>query len=79
MKKVIGLFFIFSGVFTLSAQENLTYQKPPKEILELVDYERAPQVIMDSKKEMMVFLYRNTYKSLEDLNQDEMKLGSALT
>ncbi len=75
MKKVIGLFFIFSGVFTLSAQENLTYQKPPKEILELVDYERAPQVIMDSKKDMMVFLYRNTYKSLDDLNQDELRLG----
>jgi dipeptidyl aminopeptidase/acylaminoacyl peptidase len=75
MKSVFFLAISFAFTFTICAQENLTYQKPPKEILDLVDYERAPQVIMDSKKEMMVFLYRNTYKSLDDLNQDELRLG----
>lgn len=58
-----------------SAQENLTYQKPSASILALADYERAPTVSMDSKKEYMLFSYRNTYKTLEDLNQDEMRLG----
>ena len=61
----------FSGI----AQENLTYQKPSKEILDLVDYERAPSVSMDTKKEYMLLSYRNTYKTLDDLNQEEMKLG----
>lgn len=57
------------------AQENITYQKPPKEILALVDYERAPSVSMDTKKDYMLLSYRNTYKNLDDLNQEEMRLG----
>lgn len=61
--------------FSANAQENITYQKPPKEILELADYERAPSVIMDTKKEYMLMLTRNTYKTLDDLNQDELRLG----
>lgn len=68
------LFALFLG-FTLQAQENLKYQTPPKEILELADYERAPSVNMDSKKQLMILSYRNTYKTLEDLNQEEMRLG----
>lgn len=61
--------------FAFFAQENSLYQKPPKEILDLVDYERAPSVFMDSKKNMLVFGYRDTYKTLEDLGQEEMRLG----
>jgi hypothetical protein len=30
---------------------------------------------MDTKKEYMLLTYRNTYKSLDDLNQDELRLG----
>ncbi len=75
MKSVLSIiaFLIFS--FTAVAQENLVYQKPSKEILALADYERAPSVIMDTKKEYMLLTYRNTYKSLDDLNQDELRLG----
>jgi dipeptidyl aminopeptidase/acylaminoacyl peptidase len=57
------------------AQENVTYQKPPKEIMELVDYERAPSVMRDSKNEYLLFTFRNTYKNLEDLSQEELKLA----
>ncbi|KOY87400.1 aminoacyl peptidase [bacterium 336/3] len=57
------------------AQENVIYQKPSKEILEIADFENAPSVLMNNKKEYMVLSYRNTYKSLEDLNQEEMRLG----
>ncbi|HEX8577513.1 MAG TPA: prolyl oligopeptidase family serine peptidase [Flavobacterium sp.] len=70
--------FTFSVFFLLSlayAQENITYQKPSKEILDLVDYERAPSVSMDTKKEYMLVSYRSTYKTLEDLNQEELRLG----
>jgi carboxypeptidase C (cathepsin A) len=59
----------------LSAQENLNYQKPSAEILALADYQRAPSVSMNSKKEYLIFSYRNTYKTLDDLNQEEMRLG----
>ncbi len=59
----------------LAAQENLTYQKPPKEILELVDVQRAPSVSMDSKNRHMVLMYRNSYKTLADLSDEELKLA----
>jgi len=57
------------------AQENLVYQKPPAEILALADYERAPSVQMDSRKEYMLLSYRSTYKTLDELNQEELRLG----
>lgn len=57
------------------AQENLSFQKPSKEIMDLVDYERPPSVSMDTKKEYMLLSYRNTYKTLDDLNQEELRLG----
>ncbi len=57
------------------SQENIEYQKPPASILELVDVERAPIVSLDSKKEKMVFYYRDAFKTLNDLNQPEMRLA----
>ncbi|MBL7767012.1 MAG: S9 family peptidase [Chitinophagaceae bacterium] len=57
------------------AQDNLTYQNPPVSILALADYQRTPGVMMDSRKEYMILSYRNTYKTLDDLNQEELRLG----
>ncbi len=72
--RFITLLFFEITTITL-AQENLSYQKPSAEILALAEYERAPSVSMDSKKEYMLLSYRNTYKTLDDLNQEEMRLG----
>src|SRR6185436_4617985 len=72
--KVTLLLFLNIG-FIAFAQENLTYQKPSKSILDLADYERAPTVSMDTKKEYMLLMYRPTYKTLDDLNQEELRLG----
>lgn len=72
--KVSLLLFLNIGCIAF-AQENLTYQKPPKSILNLADYERAPSVSMDTKKEYMLLSYRSTYKTLDDLNQEELRLG----
>ena len=58
-----------------SAQKSSIYQKPPKEILDLVDVSRAPSVLMDDDKNQMVLLYRNSYKSIEELSKEEMRLG----
>jgi dipeptidyl aminopeptidase/acylaminoacyl peptidase len=75
MKKLFAFLFLGMSFSAATAQENVTYQKPSKEILELADYQRAPSVNMDSKKEYMLLSYRNTYKTLADLNQEEMRLG----
>lgn len=56
-------------------QENITFQKPSEEILKLADYERPPTVFMNSNKDVMIFVYRPTYKELKDLNQEEMRLA----
>ena len=63
---------IISGVV---AQEELVYQKPPKEILELADFERSPQMSINSKHTKMIFQYRNTYKTLAELSEKEMRLA----
>ena len=74
MKLKLTLLFLGFG-FSMMAQENLSYQKPSKSILDLADYERAPSVSMDTKKEYLLLSYRNTYKTLDDLNQEELRLG----
>ncbi len=74
MKQLFSLLLVLTASFGF-AQEDINYQSPPSEILELVDFQRAPSISMDSKKERVVFMYRNTYKTLVDLNEDEMRLG----
>ncbi|WP_432223010.1 prolyl oligopeptidase family serine peptidase [Flavobacterium sp. TMP13] len=75
MKLKSTLLFFVTTIFAGYAQENVTYQKPPQSILALADFERAPSASMDSKKEYMLLSYRSTYKTLEDLSQDELRLG----
>jgi hypothetical protein len=74
IRNIVFLLLSSLGI-NLFAQENLNYQKPSAEILALADYQRAPSVSMNSKKEYLIFSYRNTYKTLDDLNQEEMRLG----
>lgn len=71
------MIFIMNSIFyaSLNAQENIKYQTPPAEIMELADYERAPSVMIDSRNEYLIFTYRNTYKSLDELNQPELRLA----
>lgn len=73
--RTLLLICFYMTISLLQAQEKLVYQTPPSEIMELVDIERAPNVVMDSKKEQMLFYYRPTFMSLADLNQPEMRLG----
>ncbi|MEX2370409.1 MAG: prolyl oligopeptidase family serine peptidase [Bacteroidales bacterium] len=74
MKQILTLVLLISSVVSMG-QENLTYQKPPKEILELVDVQRAPTVVFDDDKKVMVLLYRDSYKTIEDLSKDELRLA----
>ena len=76
MRKISLLISCFILTMTeMNGQVNLTYQVPPRSILELADYERAPAVAIDSRKVYMLLSYRPTYKSLDDLNQTEMSLA----
>ncbi len=74
MKRFAHLLFVLVSSIGF-AQEDITYQKPPQEILDLVDFQRAPSISMDSKKEQIVFMYRNTYKTLVEISEEEMRLA----
>ena len=75
MMKQFLFFVLLLSVVSVTSQENARYQKPSKEILELVDVEKAPSVLIDNAKEYMVLLYRDAYKSIEDLSREELRLG----
>lgn len=75
MKRNFFSIFLALAFTMLTGQEKLDFQKPSEEILQLADFERAPSVYMTPDKEYMIFAYRNTYKTLEDLSQEDMRLG----
>lgn len=74
MKLLICLTLLLS-INTAIAQESIVYQKPPQEILDLVDVPRAPNLLIDDAKENMVLIFRDSYKSIEELSQEELRLG----
>ncbi len=72
IKKIIYSLFLLQ---LLQPQEISIYQKPPKEILDLVDVSLPPRVLIDEKKSFMIHLYRDSYKSIDELSEPEIKLG----
>ncbi|MEJ1223942.1 alpha/beta hydrolase family protein [Sediminicola sp. 1XM1-17] len=74
MKKSLPLLLLFL-VFWGYAQESLTYQKPSEEILNLVDAPLAPSVLTTDDGKYMVMLYRDAYKTIEELSEDELRLA----
>ena len=75
--KRVAILLLLTGFLApvLIAQANLEYQKPSQEILDLVDVTLAPSVLMDNNMENMVLLYRDTYKTIEELSRKELRLG----
>ncbi len=69
---ILYILFFF-GI--IKSQENYSYQKPPPEILELVDITLPPRVLIDENKNFMIYLYRNSYKSIDELSSPEIKLA----
>ena len=73
MHKIVFYILFFFSI--IKSQENYFYQKPPKEILELVDVTLPPRVLIDENKNFMIYLYRNSYKSIDELSSPEIKLA----
>ena len=70
-----NLIFFILLFFYLNAQEDLSYQFPPEKILKLIDVALPPRVLVDEKKEYMVYLYRDNYKNIEQLSEKELRLA----
>ena len=67
MKKLVYLALVFF-IIEVNAQDNLTYQKPSKAILDLVDVQLAPNVMIDDNDQYMVLQYRDAYKTIAELS-----------
>ena len=62
-------------IVKVQAHKSLKYQKPSKEILDLVDVPLVLSVFVDDNKDFNIFQYRDTFKSIEEISQEEMRLG----
>ncbi|HLW30177.1 MAG TPA: hypothetical protein VKX29_04905, partial [Brumimicrobium sp.] len=73
--RIFSFLTLLLSFASLHAQEGLTYQKPSQEILDLVDVSLAPNVLMDESKNYMILISRDMYGSIEELSQEELRLG----
>lgn len=70
---VLILFFVACGI--AGAQVDITYQKPPEEIMELADVPQTPNVLIDDLNENIVLLHRSKYKTIVELSETELRLA----
>lgn len=75
MKSIFALTLSLLGLFFVSAQVSLAYQQPSEEIRSLVDVSLAPTVLFNQDKSTMVLLYRDSYKTIQELSEKELRLG----
>ncbi|MDC8829971.1 S9 family peptidase [Alteromonas gilva] len=66
------LVLFFSAVNSFAATE---YQKPSEAILQLVDVKQAPYFLMNEAEDTALMLYRDAYKTIEELSEEELRLG----
>jgi len=70
----IGLLFIVTYCSSI-AQDLGVYQTPPKVIADLLLAPPTPMVSVDSKGQFMLVMERNSYPSVEELGQPELKIA----
>src|SRR5690606_11065844 len=75
MKKLLFFFLSLSLLAVVRGQENLNYQRPSQEILELAEAAPAPSVRITDSGEHMLLLQRSAYSSMETLSQGELRLA----
>ncbi|MFI5203311.1 MAG: prolyl oligopeptidase family serine peptidase [Flavobacteriales bacterium] len=71
----VVLFFFTCIPVHVEAQEGLSFQKPPKEILDLADIDAPPAITRDRFNKYLVTYNRSYYKTLDELAAEELKLG----
>jgi len=70
----ISVFILLISI-QVYGQIDLTYQEPPKEIMDLADVAPPPTVILDDNANWMVMLHRSAFKSIEEVSAREYRLA----
>jgi len=80
MKQLFLLFVMlaFTSISSM-AQVDLKYQEPSKEIMELADVPLPPSTSINDDGSVIILFYRNQYKSIEELSEQEIKLAGIRT
>jgi dipeptidyl aminopeptidase/acylaminoacyl peptidase len=63
----------FAGM--LLAQVNLTYQLPPKRLVDIVDAPTTPDVTIDPTQQSILYMDRSDMPTIVDLSKEELRLG----
>jgi len=75
MPKYAAYFMLWLLALPMFANANQEYQKPPSEILDLVDVKLAPYAFMDDAQRNLILLSRDNFKSIAELSEKELRLG----
>ncbi len=74
-KKIVILLAAFAMSCGAYAQDAVNYQVPPKEIADLLLAKPTPDVSTDSQGEWMLLSERNSYPTVEELGQPEIRIA----
>ncbi len=75
MSKAWLLILAMSMSIVALAQDAVNYQLPPKEIADLLLAKPTPSVSIDSKGEWMLLSERNSYPTVDELGQPEIRIA----
>lgn len=73
MKNLVSYLTLF--LLTINGFAQTNYQLPPKEIMDLADVKTPPQSIVSRNNTYILLLERPLYKTVEELAEQELKLG----
>src|SRR6188768_76578 len=74
MRKILFIVCLLSAR-SLVAQEPISYQLPPKDIVDLVLATPSPNVSFDSKGTWMLIMDRSSMPGVEELAQPELRIA----
>ncbi|ULQ57213.1 prolyl oligopeptidase family serine peptidase [Flavihumibacter rivuli] len=72
--KLVFALCILAGT-RLLAQDDISYQQPPKDIADMVNAKPTPSVAIDARGEWMIIIDRASYGSVEELAQPEIRVA----
>ncbi len=73
--KSLICFCLLLGFATAQAQDATSYQTPPKDIADLLLAKPTPAVSLDGKANWMLLSERNSYPTVEELGQPELRVA----
>lgn len=74
MKKLILSAFVLQGFF-IAAQLEVNFQTPREELKKLIDIQPTPVMSIDPNNRYAVLFERNMFKGLDELAEEEVRLG----